>query len=1139
VKTYLLRRPLAFVLLFGLFSCGLLPAMAAPTAKLTLSQLLLRHRNAAATPAAQKDKTAHEVVYDISAGGLTGTMTTEEAPPHRSRVEMRLGPIVNTTGTDGKTTWEQDGAGNVRILGGEELTERTADADFSLEDFDPLKNSKQTVVTLRPALDPETGCYVLDVKPKNGSLQTIYLDPKTYLVKKTVERKGGLAGTITVLAYQNRDGTQVPSRMDIQYAGLPLIVSATLKSVSRLPGVAASLFAPPPSAKDWNFLAPGPQVAATLPFANDNNEIIFPVTINGHILRFLLDSGSGTAFITAEAAQTAGLTTQGNLPALGYGGTTATGIAADTTVDIGAAVRLSHVALHVIKDPAVTRLLTERGHVDGAVGYELFARLRVAIDYANKTLTLTDPAASFPAPSAGAATVPIKLENRLPTVLASVDGRAPGRFLVDTGDSGAAHLYTQYAEAIHLMPNPNAPGVTTQQGVGVGGQITETLSPDHTLRVGSAAVSGLTLSTMTAPGISQISSQAGGIGNLFLNHFVATFDYTQGKLFLAAAAGSPPQMTLQTLLEKHLTALGGAATLTAIHNTKITSEVQTGGITGTITTIYAAPDKEFEEDKLGILNNFQGYDGKIAWERDTNGNVRALAGEEIKDLRVQLFFDTNSYVLPGRIPGKMTLRPQTEPGTGNYIVDVYPEGGKPSTIFFDPHTFMIVKEQHLDDDVLMVTTYSDYRLVGGTPFPFHTVTTNGTPRYDIVGSVTSLENNIVLPPGIFTEPQGGKNFGFIKPGATSATVPFDMDDGEIGLEVQLNGTPERVFLDSGAGGIALAQSAATALGLKSSGFLEVRGYGGSTDQHPVLIQKLEVPGAVQLSDVAAIAIALPEQLDNYFTRPLAGFIGYDLLSHFAVRIDYPHKTLTFIAADAFHPTAADGVEMPLNLDSNLPTIQARLDALPPSQFLIDTGDADAAVRLYGPYVTKNGLDKKYPRGAITVGGGIGGVSRSRRTRIGTFTVAGVTFPNIPTDFSLDTKGGASLVNAGSLGSRLLSRFVITFDYPHNRVFFAAVHGTRAAFVTRTTGVSLMETKDQQGHIHLAVADILPDAPALKAGLSDFDEVLAIDGKPAGQIGLTGARRLLLSPLPPRHTLRVQAVIGKPRTVIISSFDPLD
>ncbi len=1085
-------------------------------------------------------------------------MTTYEAPPHKSRMEMALGPIAMTTGSDGKTTWEQDGTGNVRILGGEELAERDADTGFSLEDFDPAHNPAGTVVKLRPAPDPE-GSYVIDVKPKNGSQQTIYLDPKTYLVRKTVEHKGGLTGVISVLAYTLRDGTEIPSHLAIQYAGLPLVIDAVLKSEARMPAVTAAFFAPPTPAKDWQFLASGPRTAASLPFSTDNSEIVVPVTINGHALRFLLDSGSGTAFVTEGGAKAAGLTTQGDLPALGYGGSAATGLAADTTLDIGGAVRLSHLTLHVIKDPAITRLLAARGGVDGAVGYELFARMTVSIDYAQKTLTLTDPSVAPPTQTAGSS-VPIKLENRMPTVLASVDGKAPGRFLVDTGDSGAAHLYTQYAAANGLLPKANDPAVVTRQGIGVGGQMTETLSPNHSLRIGGERVSGLMLSTVSGPGISQLSSQAGGIGNVFLSHFTVTFDYARGRMSLRpnlppppvltpavyiravqprliyAAVGTVP-LTLETLLSKHLAALGGASALEAIRNTRITSDVLTGGIHGVITTIYAAPDKEFEEDKLGILDSLQGYDGKVAWERDTNGNVRDLAGEELKDLRVQLFFDTNSYVLPGRLSGTMTLRPQTEPRTGDYIVDALPAGGKKSTIFFDPHSLMIVKEQHLDDDVLVTTAYSDYRLVDNTPFPFHTVTTNGNSRYDIVGQASQIENNVAIPAGLFQKPSGGKNFGFTTPGATSATVPFDLDDGEIGLEVKINGTPERVFLDSGAGGIALSQTAATGLGLKSSGFLEVRGYGGSTDQHPVSIQSLEVPGAVQLTNITGIAIELPDQLNDYFTRPLAGFIGYDLLSHFVVRIDYAHKKMTFTQPAAFRPTPADGSVLPLTLDSNIPTVQARLDALPAGQFLIDTGDADAAVRLYGPYVARYALDKKYPHGMVSVGGGIGGVSRARRTRVGSFTVAGLTLRNIPADFSLDTKGGASQVNAGSLGSRLLSRFTLTFDYPHSRVFFAPI-AARSAFVTRTTGITLMETKDKAGGTHLAVADILPGAPVLKAGLSDFDEVLAIDGKPAGQIGLTEARHLLSVSSGPLHVLTVQSAVGKPRTVTAGLFDPL-
>ena len=1156
MNTLYFSRSFWGVLLLGLA----LPTLAAPTP--TLRDILLRHQRASGTAESRADKSAHEIVYNIDAGGLQGTLTTYEASGHRSRSEIRLGPLAITTATDGKTSWEQDGDGHVRILNGEELAENKADAGFSLDSVDPFKKGSAGQMTLRPKQDPATGDYVLDVQPTGGTLQTIFLDPKTYLIQKSIVRKGGLVSTISILAYRTQFGQPLPSHMQIQPSGLPLMIDATLQQATRLPTVTASLFAPPAAPKDWEFLTPSATSSVSFPFETDDNEVIMAVTVNGHPLRLLLDSGAGGAFVTAQAAETAGLTTQGNLPALGYGGASFTGLATEATVEIGGSVRLSGLTLHVIKDPNIAKLLSERGQVDGAIGFELLTRFVTQIDYATKTVTLFDPSHSPLVPDNRAVTLPLKLETRMPTVLASVDGHAPARFLVDTGDAGSVHLYTQYAEANGLLPKPNDPHAQRSIGVGVGGTVQEISTPGHTLHLGKAEVAGLDLATMTGPGITRLSSHAGGIGNLALRHFIVTFDYPRSQMRLlpaaplSTAAAFPTfrsrfrfaadivpvpvtaPMTLETLLQRHLEALGGADAITALKNTKVVSSVQTGGITGTITTVYAAPDREYEEDKLGIMDIQQGYDGKTAWQRDTNGNVRPLAGEELKDLRVQLFFDTNSYVLPGRIPGKLTLRPLAEPSTGNYIVDALPEGGKPSTLYFDPQTFFIVKEQHLDDNVLVTTNYGDYRTVDRARFPFRMATTNGTTRYDIVGTVTEVENNIALPTDLFEPPHIGSKFRFVKPGMTRATVPFDMDDGEIGLTVRLNGQPARVFLDTGASGIALSQATATKLGLKSSGFLEARGYGGSTDLHPILLNRFEVPGAVQLTDVTAIAIDLPDTLNSFFQHPLAGFVGYDLLAHFVVRVDFPHKQITFIQPDTFHPTPEDGKALSLELDNDVPSIEAKLENLPTQRFLLDTGD-EAALRLYSPFVTQYGLDKKYPHGVLSSGGGIGGVSESRISRTGSFQVAGITLRGIPTDFSLDTKGGASLVNAGSLGATLLAHFVVTFDYPHSRVFFASTPKTHAPFVTRTTGLTLTETKDPHGRAHLVVAEINPRSPAINSGLNTFDEVLAIDGRRASELGLTGARHLL-SPASNRqsHLLLVQSTIGKPRTVKVPLFDPL-
>ena len=1134
---------------------------------LTLAALLRRHLRATATPAAQRDNRSQKTVYALDAGGLTGTLTEYDAQPSKMRVEMALGPIQEVTADDGKAAWEQDMTGHVRVLTGPELAEDRATQSFSLEGYDPFQGSKQGTVTLLAQREPGTGDYVLRMAPTGGTQQTAYLDPQTYLIRKVVASKAGITGTVSILSYKNVGGEQVPAALQITYAGLPVVVSATLVSSVRGLHFSPALFSPPNAAKDFAFLTASGTGPVTIPFSHDHDEIILPVTINGQARRFLLDSGAGNSFITEGAAKGLGLNTTGSVPAVGYGGSARTGIATHATLELPGAVRVQGQTLYVMQDPSITQALIKRGGIDGALGYDLFARFVVTLDYARKTLTLADPADT---PTAtGGVTLPLRLETRTPNITASVDGRKPGHFLIDTGDSGAVHLFQKYAQANGLLPSADDPHAQTVLGLGIGGVIKETVTPGHSLTLGGLTLTQVPLASIGGGGITDVLNEAGGIGNGVLEKFVVTFDYTHSRLHLQKAAGytpslgnapvtpsapsaplhalAPPELgargrslcptprlTLAELLRRHLAALGGKENVEAITSTRVTANVQTGGSKGTVVTVFAVPDKEFEEDKLGILDISQGYDGKVAWRRDTNGNTRTLGEDEVRNLRNQLFFDTNSYVIPGRVPGKMTLRPRPDPATGDYVIDALPEGGKPTTLFIDPKTFLIAQEQHKDDDVTVTTLYSDYRPVNGVQFPFAQHTTNGNARYDIRLQVLTTENNLPAPATLFQEPTESGRAAFVTPGAASATVPFDFDDGEIGLGVVINGQPERVFLDSGASGIALSKDTADALKLPQGGFLEARGYGGSADLLPVKVHTFEVPGAVRLTDVAAVAISLPPSLNSFLAKPVAGFVGYDLLSHFVVRINYVKRQITFLAPDGFTPTAADGQGVPIGLDNDIPTLTAQLDALPPARYLLDTGD-EAFLRLYGPYVLQNRLDHKYPQGVPTVGGGIGGVSAARLTRVQSFTVAGQTLRGVPTDFSLDAKGGASELDAGSIGSALMARFVVTFDYPHGRVFFAPVAGSLRPFDTRTSGLSLGQTSDN----HVVVQGVSGDAPAQFSGVRAFDQIVSVDGTPVSDLGLSGVRRLLSGDGGrAAHELVVKAPVGKPRTVRIPLYDPL-
>ncbi|MGO8671572.1 MAG: aspartyl protease family protein [Capsulimonadaceae bacterium] len=1020
----------------------------------TLAWVLHKHRVAGG---AAPVKGAEHTNYTLTASGLSGSLDEYSVPPQSFRVELTLGPLHMINADDGVQAWEQDSTGNVRIIRGPELTEARAAETFSLDTYDPLSDTSGAHVTLRPTRAPD-GDYVVDATPRGGTVQTMYINPSTFLIDRMEMHEAGITGTVAITSYRNIDGDQTPAHLKIGYAGIPVTITADLQSASYSARVSPAIFRVPAEARDFVFLDPKDQDSTTIPFELQTNEIVVPVSINGRTLHFILDSGAASSFITSAAAQGLGLDTQGNVPAVGYGGAVKSQVATHTTVDVAGRLRLKGQLLYVVDLPESPSFAESHPQLDGALGYDIFARMVVRVDYRNKLLTLSAPgSATLETGKTKGKVVPIKLENHTPTVEASVDGRQPARFIIDTGDNSDVHLYSRYAAAQKLENKSGAPGALLRMGLGVGGMVAEISTPGHRLTLGGQSVTNIRLATIRNAGISDISEFAGGIGNTVLSRFLVTFDYPDNELLLAppAAALPPPaapepsrsnltasattgDLSLDDLLAHHLVALGGEEAVAGVHSTRMTQALSTGGASGTVISAYSAPDREYEEDLLGVVKVVQGYNGKVGWHIDGNGGVRPLADDEQRDLRNQIYFDSNSYVIagPGRMPGKLSLRPARDPATGDYIVDVLPDGGKPSTIYFDPKTYMIVREEHKEDAVLTTTYFYGYHAFGGVQYPTIVHVTNGTQRYDMDIVVTKLETNVPLPQSLFDPPApSAKAFSFTTPKAVSASTYFDVENGEIVLPVVIDGHPERLLFDSGASSTAISKQLADSLNLKEGGVLEAMGYGGSADLRPVAIGTIEIPHAVRLTGVTGVAVTLPMVLEGFTGGPVGGLLGYDLLSKLVVRVDFARDRMTFIDPDSFHPTAKDGTPLPVNLDNDVPTVDARLDDLPSAHFLLDTGDF-STLRLFEPYITNEKLDTRYPGGVTLAGGGIAGISSSRRTTIDKFAIAGASFQHVPADFSLDPKGGTSELNAGSLGEGLLSHFVVTFDFPHGLVYFA-------------------------------------------------------------------------------------------------------
>ena len=1010
-----------------------------------LERILLRHRTAAGkTVVGTKGRRTE---YSVQAAAITGSIVEYDVPPVRSLIEFKLGPITQIQGRSPRGSWQKDSTGTVRIVHGAELAEDQSLDSFSLEHAQPDALGHYNGISLLPGLDPTTHDFRILVLLSPTVSQTVFISPVTFLVDKIELHKSGLEMDVTFHDYKRVEGEEVPDSIEMGYAGLPFTIHAKLVSCQLNLKLTSAMFDPPSSPTDYSFVSSPTGTSATIPFKLVKNEIVIPADINGTRVHLMLDSGSGGSFITEGLAKTLGLPLQNGLPAMGYGGSAQTSIAARAQITLPHAVAIKDQLLYVVNGKAATKSLKNTIGVEGALGYDFFERFVVTVDYATQRLTISKPSE----PSAVnmrdlSRSIPISLSLHVPVIRATIDG-VNGLFMLDTGDSGSVHLYSRFAKRIALARFGKSRSAPAQ---GVGGGVTEHVTMGHTLKLGSYNLQDVEASEIRGSGISEVSDLAGGIGNNILKQFTLRYDYSRGIVMLstpsstpndatkpepAALAGStdssphvPDRITLQDLLARHINALGGREAIKHIVITRITAYIYTGGATGTAITAFQYPNKEFEEDKISSVDVLQGFSGQKGWRRGPSGELRALSPDEISDVVNQLYFDTGSYAFGAPMHGTVTLGP-TE--NGDYTLDVVPDGGKSSVVTINHATYLIESEQHMEDNVPVTTVFSDYRTVDGVLFPFAQHVSNGRSRYDISIKVQKVEDNVTLDSGLFTEPAPPAEIKFEDPRKVNVTLPITISDNAIVVSAHINGEPAKLILDTGAAGLAINKAFADSSGLKQGGILEANGYGGSTDFRPAVIHDLYVSNTLHLHDVSSAVISFPDALLKGMPHDVVGFIGYDLLSKFVTQFNINSRNIELIEPRSFVGGYVYGRAIDLQLDDDVPSIMAKIDGSP-VRLLIDSGDP-SHLRLYSPFEQSHHELRVDSKNQL-VGGGIGGLSRSESTVVPSLSIAGKVFRNVPSEVTVEKDGDNSLRYGGAIGEELMAEMTMTLDYPDQKAY---------------------------------------------------------------------------------------------------------
>lgn len=260
--------------------------------------------------------------------------------------------------------------------------------------------------------------------------------------------------------------------------------------------------------------------SSTFAFDWRKGMIFLPVRVNGsRALSFVLDSGSTRILIDRTLASGLGLkaTGAGSMQGAGAGR-----IPIEYIQNVSIALPGVESTGYDLSTADLQPLEASVGaKVDGIIGYELFRRFVVTVDYEAKKLTLTLPEA-FHASSA-AQVLPIELRDKWPFVKAELVLPGPvtvqDSFMIDSGSSDAVD---------HPIVMQLQSRVSSESGVGLGTPVQGATARATSIRLGRY--------TMEAP----LVSCCGGtdatskiIGNEVLRRFTVTFDYHSYRILLA------------------------------------------------------------------------------------------------------------------------------------------------------------------------------------------------------------------------------------------------------------------------------------------------------------------------------------------------------------------------------------------------------------------------------------------------------------------------------------------------------------------------------------------------------------------------------------------------------------------------------
>lgn len=337
--------------------------------------------------------------------------------------------------------------------------------------------------------------------------------------------------------------------------------------------------------------------------------------------------------------------------------------------------------------------------------------------------------------------------------------------------------------------------------------------------------------------------------------------------------------------------------------------------------------------------------------------------------------------------------------------------------------------------------------------------------------------------------------------------PFTLVDNRVFLPATLDGKgPYSLLLDTGVDGWGVAATVAHGLAIAQGKAERIEGAGETRDTvHELTLRRVEIAG-VSFSDQSAVSVDFSGLDALIGFQHFDGVAGKPVFDAYVVDLDFGRSRVRFLSPADYSPPAGAAV-MPFELyDKSIPVVNGEIAGVK-VRFLIDLGDR-SSLTLFGPFWRAHHLDRVFGPGIVALTGyGLGGPVKGELVRVPAFTMAGIPVRGVVARLSLQKAGAFNTgALAGSIGTGILKRFNVTFDYSRHRILLQQDPSRDVPDEADRSGLWLGRSGTD-----FEVFDVVPNSPAARGGIKKGDIVTAIDGAPARRLDLFATREELKSP----------------------------